>query len=376
MNGSAAVRRTALLDIPFSAAVNDSVETARRHTLRWLRTFGLLPGEEAAREYDALRLERLMAAFYPGASSADLCLACDFNGWFFVFDDQFDGRLGHRPRDVGPLVDRLVGCLGPAADSGSGLSTGLGADPPLVAAFRDVWLRASAGMPPFWRRRFAAHWRGYLESHRCEAMDRVTDEAPSLERFLRVRRHSIGVRPCLDYGERAGGCVLPEMLYSAPPLTTLRELTVDVVIFVNDLVSLDKELAVGDMHHNSVLVLRSRTGCSLEEATARVSRLVNTRVARFRQLADDLPRALEERATPVRTRADVARCLDTMRDVMSGNLAWSLETARYDASGVAAVSDGRERPWAGLVGSEAAVGEDGHGEDGRPLAGGPRPVPG
>jgi pentalenene synthase len=38
-----------------------------------------------------------------------------------------------------------------------------------------------------------------------------------------------------------------------------------------------------------------------------------------------------------------------MRNLMRGTLEWSMETTRYDTTGIAAVSLGRERPWAHLT---------------------------
>ncbi|MGW8376092.1 pentalenene synthase [Streptomyces sp. ODS28] len=342
MNGTAAVRRTALVGIPFPSEVNASVEAARTHTLDWLRELGLLRDPQTAAEYDSLHLERLMARFYPGASTAELCLACDINGWFFIFDDQFDGALGRRPEAVAPVVSSMERCLRTGGPGPTG-----GAESPLTAAFHDVWARATDGMPPSWRRRFGRHWRAYLEAHRWEASARTARRAPSLERYMKTRRRTIGVLPCLDLAERCEGRAVPAGLYGLRQLTVLRELAVDVVIFVNDLCSLDKELAAGDVRGNGALLLRSRSGCTLEESVAYLSGLTNSRVALFRRLSPEVQRALAAAEAPPALQRDASGCLDAMRHVMSGNLAWSLETARYDASGVAAVSGGRNRPWAG-----------------------------
>lgn len=49
------------------------------------------------------------------------------------------------------------------------------------------------------------------------------------------------------------------------------------------------------------------------------------------------------------------RYVDGMRHVMTGNLGWSLRTARYDERGTEAVSGGRQRPWAQLTGAEELI---------------------
>ncbi|MFG3256276.1 isoafricanol synthase [Streptomyces sp. NPDC048172] len=335
-------QRAALLDIPFPDPLNEAAGRARRHTLDWLTSFGLLSGAAATEEYDALRLERLMAYFYPEAAPEDLELATDLNGWFFVFDDQFDTKLGRRPERIAPLVDALLCAL----DDASTVTTVRAG--PLAAAFRDVWVRATAGMPEHWRLRFREHWREYLCAYEWEALHRTSEATPTLADFLAKRRHSIGVQPCLDLAERCGGRTVPDALHGALPVAVLRELTADVVLFVNDLVSLEKELAADDVN-NSVLVLRARAGCSLEEAVRRVARLANARVARFRQLEAALPDFLTAEAAPPEVRHGVERYTEAMRRLMRGNLSWSLETPRYADTGAGAVAHGRPRPWTGLL---------------------------
>lgn len=353
-------RRAAAVRIPFPARLNRHAERARQHTLQWVHGMGLLSGDVATAEYDALRLERLMAYFYPDATASVLELAADFNAWFFIFDDQFDGGLGTRPEEIRRVVDTLVGTMTvegtpPIAGATSGACRpgdvprpGDEEDPPLVRAFRDIWLRSTASAPNNWRLRFREHWRAYLAVHEGEALHRIADRPPSFKQFLDVRRESIGVRPCLDFTERCGGYTLPDELHDSPTLREMREITGDVVIFVNDIVSLVKELAAGDVN-NSVVVHRAHMDCTVEESVEYISALANTSTARFTRLAAALPGTLAQRAVPRETREHVSHYVDGMRHLMAGNLAWSLATSRYDETGIAAVSGGRRRPWGHLI---------------------------
>jgi hypothetical protein len=342
MTHTSASARLSPLTVPFTPRLNPAAERSRQHTLRWLRRFRMLEDSSAVMEYDALRLERLMAYFYPDASPHDLDLAADLNGWFFVFDDQFDGELGRRPDEVTAVVEAVVGTMyedGPLP---------LSPLTPLTAGFRDIWVRSIAGTPALWQHRFRTHWRAYLRAYRWEARNRTGAGLPPLQEFLRGRRESIGVQPCLDFLERCGGYALPGALHTGFPLAEMRRITADVVIFVNDIVSLDKELAVGDVN-NSVIVLRHDLGCGLEEAVRRIAATSDSRVARFRHLAAGLPTALEASGVPSLVREQVMRYVSGMRNLMRGTLEWSLETTRYDTTGIAAVSLGRERPWAHLT---------------------------
>ncbi|WP_283844323.1 isoafricanol synthase [Streptomyces barringtoniae] len=340
-------RRAAAVRIPFPARLSPHAERARRHSLLWVQEMGLLT-DAATGEYDTLRLERLMAYFYPDAGGRDLELAADFNAWFFIFDDQFDGRLGKRPEAVEALVESLVRTM--SADAPRWAPGP--ADPPLVRAFHDIWHRATADAPDDWRRRFRRHWSAYLTSHQEEARNRTGDRLTSLEQYLATRRNSIGVQPCLDFTERCGAYSLPNSLHDSAPLREMREITGDVVIFVNDIVSLVKEMAVGDVN-NSVLVTREEKGCGLDESVAYVAGLANARTARFGQLAAALPASLAARGMSAEARRYVDHYVEGMGHLMAGNLAWSLATSRYDQRGITAVSDGRQRPWASLAAASA-----------------------
>ncbi|MFC0601317.1 isoafricanol synthase [Streptomyces palmae] len=336
-------RRAELLAVPVGTAASPDGESARRHTIGWLRGFGVFRGDEAAvAEYDALRLDRLSALFYPQAVGAELALANDLNGWFFVFDDQFDGELGHRPQAVARLVDSVVRITQEPDRRGP-----VPGDSPLLASFRDLWRRINSGMPEVWRNRFRTNWCGYVDAHKREAADRTGPAPHSLDALLAVKRHSVGVQPCLDLHERFGGYALPDAVHTGFPLARMREATDDVVIFINDIVSLDKELAAGDVH-NSVLLHRGREGGTLEQAVRHVAGLANARYRYFEELAAQLPGWLGRHGAGPELIRHTARYADGMRHVMAGSLAWSLETSRYDARGVAAAGSGRLRPWADL----------------------------
>ncbi|MEU0842662.1 isoafricanol synthase [Streptomyces sp. NPDC005962] len=352
---AALLSRAALLDIPASADPSPGTGAARVHTVQWLSRYGVFTAGGAVAEYDALRFDLLNGLFYPRTTGAELDVGNDLIGWYFVFDDQFDGELGCRPEAVARMVRDVIRVTEEPDDApGQG-------DGPLLESFRDLWRRIHAGRPPVWRERFRHHWLEYLHSYHREALDRAatatgaatgTGTGPqgpplSVDAVLALRRHSIGVQPCLDLAERFGGYALPAALHGGYPLARMREATDDVVVFTNDIASLDKELAAGDLH-NTVIVRHQRHGGTLEDAVEHIAGLANARYRWFEQTADQLPRLLGEAGAGADLRRDVDHYVDGMRHVMCGNLGWSLRTARYDERGIAAVSDGRQRPWAGL----------------------------
>ncbi|QKV91353.1 pentalenene synthase [Streptomyces sp. NA02950] len=361
---SALLRRAALFDFPASAGLSPDAEAARLHTIEWLSRFGVFEGSEAVAEYDALRFDVLTGLFYPRARGADLALGNDLVGWYFVFDDQFDGELGHRPEAVARLVADVVRIteeplsIPGAPDTWEASEVGYdGPEGPLLASFRNLWRRINSGRSAVWRARFRHHWLEYLHSYHREALERAGSGAGmprSVDAVLALRRHSIGVQPCLDLNEPFGGFTLPDALHRGHPLARMREATDDVVVFTNDIASLDKELAAGDVH-NSVIVRRERAGGDLEDAVRHIADLANARYRWFERTAARLPRMLSRAGVGPDLRRNVQTYVDGMRNVMNGNLGWSLRTARYDERGIEAVSRGRQRPWAGLAESDALV---------------------
>ncbi|MCO8305707.1 isoafricanol synthase [Streptomyces sp. RKCA744] len=362
---TALLRRAALFDFPASTDLSPGTEAARHHTIQWLSRFGVFEDRASVAEYDALRFDVLAGLFYPRASGAELDLGNDLVGWYFVFDDQFDGELGCRPEAVARLVAAVVRITEEDEEHGRAGS----GDGPLLESFRDLWRRINSGRPRVWRDRFRHHWLEYLHSYHREALERTGTlpraggedgtggeaGAPrSVEAVLALRRHSIGVQPCLDLNEPFGGYTLPPALHGGFPLARMREATDDVVVFTNDIASLDKELAVGDVH-NSVIVQWERAGGELEDAVRHIADLANARYRWFEETAARLPALLTEAGADPDTHHAVARYVDGMRYVMTGNLGWSLRTARYDERGTEAVSGGRQRPWAQLTGAQEPV---------------------
>ncbi|MEV6132795.1 isoafricanol synthase [Streptomyces violaceusniger] len=351
------LRRAALFDFPASVDLSPGTEAARHHTIQWLSRFGVFEGHESVAEYDALRFDVLAGLFYPRATGADLNLGSDLVGWYFVFDDQFDGELGSRPEAVARLVADVIRITEEDAAHGRAHD----GEGPLLESFRDLWRRINSGRPQVWRDRFRHHWLEYLHSYHREALERTGalpgaggDAPRSVEAVLALRRHSIGVQPCLDLNEPFGGYTLPPALHGGFPMARMREATDDVVVFTNDIASLDKELAVGDVH-NSVIVQWERAGGELEDAVRHIADLANARYRWFEETAARLPALLTEAGADPGTHRAVGRYVDGMRHVMTGNLGWSVRTARYDERGTEAVSGGRQRPWAQLTGAEELI---------------------
>lgn len=331
---------TASLSIPFGhCRVHPAVEDVREPTIDWLVARGLLGTDEAIERYDTMHFERLAAMAYPDCPRVGLGLAARLMGWFFVFDDQFDGPLGRDPQATAAVVTVVVDALG-AAPAARAVARRF------AVAFRELWLESCAGMSAAWRTRARAAWIRYLNSYITEARARGTDAADDLAAYLRTREDSIGIPPSVLLAESLHHAEVSARITGRPPLPRLMALTGVQVALVNDLFSVHKELAAGETY-NSVLMFQRALGCPLDRAAQHVAALIASVHAEFARQRETLAASLGW------WRADVSECAavevrtSCMIDWMHANLAWSLETARYRGS--SAAGSGGPQPWSGQI---------------------------
>jgi hypothetical protein len=325
------------LTIPYPPGISPDLEQARAQSLRWLTVQGLITDPDVLGVYDRIRTDRLAGRAYPNARGADLDLISSWMGWFFVFDDQFDGPLGQDVAATAAVIDELLRIVD-AQQAPVPYPDAL-----LGRAFLDLWTRSAAGMSPQWTRRSAGNWAAYLAAHRQEAVDRRHGVPGDLDTFLATWRVTVGLQPSLDLVERVGGFEVPPAIHDSEPVRRLREITGDVVLIVNDIFSAAKEQATGEMH-NLVLLRRRDRRCGDDEAIGWAVDLVHGLLAAF---CEEESR-LRSGVLTVAEWGVLDRYVTGMKDWMRGNLDWSAETARYSGAGTLR-SAGGAWPWQALL---------------------------
>jgi len=108
----------------------------------------------------------------------------------------------------------------------------------------------------------------------------------------------------------------------------MREIAIDITLMCNDVYSLEKEEARGDMD-NLVLVLEHTRRCTREEAIGAAQGEVGRRCARFEELAAEVPAMCAHLALPAAQRAAVSTYVDVLTAWICGYHAWETETLRY-----------------------------------------------
>ncbi|SBW18517.1 hypothetical protein FDG2_0698 [Candidatus Protofrankia californiensis] len=304
--------------LPWSLRINPHLDEARAHNLKWLARFGLLsPGEEAAAALLKWQPAELAAYFFPDADLDGLNLACDLNGWYGAFDDQFDGPLGRDPRKVADACAALIAEMHQPSENPA----------PIVAGFADIWRRWTDGMSAQWCARAAYNWSEYFAVFLTESQLRMgLWIAGGDDAYMRQRRRAISAGPLNDLAERVGGFEVASIAWYSLTLAEMREIAADVVTLANDTVSAEREEAIGE-HANLLLTLERRDGLTRDGAIAEMQRRTSVLVARFLAL-EDQARTLSE-SLLAEQRYGVARYVTALQDWMRGNDHWSRTSSRY-----------------------------------------------
>ncbi len=300
------------------------VDEAESHTRNWVRSFGLVRSERAKERFDCMAAAGLAARSYASAvGQSDLAIATDWISWLFLLDDQLDeGSVGRDLMAASKLLRPLAKSLAeqPARRSRY--------DSPLQAALDDLWSRMAPSMPATWRARFIRDFADYLSGCEWEVANRASGRIPSLEEYPPGHRRTGALWPALDMLEFVTHDPLPDLVYSNPLFAELRNATADVVCWTNDVLTVDKERARGDVH-NFVIVLEHTTGCTTDTATAQVAQYIDRRLTDFMERERRLPDLLDAMRLEESTRHTVNRNVAGLRDWMRGHLDWGLETLRY-----------------------------------------------
>ncbi|MFB6808887.1 terpene cyclase [Streptomyces sp. NPDC056387] len=309
--------------LPFPSLLSPDLEGARQRNLAWVRGTGLVGEGRSLQWYASWDMPLLAAYGFPYAQGPALDLCADAMAFFFVFDDQFDGPLGRDPARAAAACQQLIDIVHGAAPAARADACSM--------AFADLWARSRDGAHPGWIARTAHEWEYYFATQAHEAIGRLRRTPADMETYLQVRRGIAGTDLPLSLGERAAGITIPAAALHSPQLRIMRQAAIDVTFMCNDVYSLEKEEARGDMD-NLVLVIEHTQPRSRDEAITAARREVDRRVERFQELALEVPAMCLQLGLTGPERAAVATYVDTMGTWMSGYHAWQTQTCRYTSA--------------------------------------------
>jgi pentalenene synthase len=167
-----------------------------------------------------------------------------------------------------------------------------------------------------------------LAGYVTEAVNRVRPTPPSFNEHLALRTDTIGVAPVLDMAERVGHYECPQRLLDSRPMQELRRIATEIVILDNDIVSVEKEEARGDL--NLVLLHERETGMTRDLTIKAIADMVRMRSERFLSVEEQLPRLYGELNLDMDEQEAAERySTDALQSLMRGAYDWDQKAGRY-----------------------------------------------
>ncbi|MFD4833572.1 terpene synthase family protein [Streptomyces uncialis] len=294
--------------------------TADARAFIWVHAGELCDDPAELENLPRIRPGLLAAYCHPDATEDDLTLSAKWMAWLFLLDDRIDeSDLG---RDADLLEEHLRDLQATA------LGTRTSATRPMSRALEQIIMEASAGMGDVWQVRFRRHVSDYLSACVWQAAHRQAAQIPRSDTFPYWRRAFGAIVPTFDLVERTNGGALPSCVYYSRPYQDLLDAAADLVCWTNDLMTVDKEAAHGDLHNLVLVTAGDRPqdrGAAAAEVSAACERRVRTYTAACRELT--ALTATLGLAESVQTHAD--RCAASLRVWVRGHLEWGLRTPRY-----------------------------------------------
>jgi hypothetical protein len=300
---------------PFPTLVNDHAEMVNRQTNVWVHQHRLLTSEPAYQRFATLGMGWLAARTTPHATLAALRIVTDWCSWFFLHDDYCDeSGVRNVPDAMAAMHHRYYEILQDAAPTVE--------DAALTHALHDLWYRTKVLMSTPLQERFIINLKAFFDAGVWEAKNRAQDTIPTLADYLKMRPITSGLYAYFDLLEVSEALSLPDELRIHPVIQRLTSLANNVVSWANDILSLAKEMRLGD-HHNLVIVLQHHHDIPLQTAFTRAAHHHDTDVRDFIRLEQQLPRFNDGRDDLL------ARYVMQLRLLMRGSLEWLSTSGRY-----------------------------------------------
>jgi epi-isozizaene synthase len=312
--------RIATVETCFLRHIDSCLDRVRVASHEWLRKQRLMPPDIVREHGEALRYADLVAGYYVGGPEPVLSAIVDFSSWFFVWDDQHDRDVTHRRAGAwARRSDALRAAVEAPHDH-------LRHPDPLVAGFADVVRRMFGYLGDGWNARFAGHFHPVADAYEREFRNRVTATVPTLAEYLALRRHTFGHWLWLDLLELTAQRELPPRIRDSDAYRRAGLASQDFSAWYNDLWSLPKELAVGDVHNIGISLIH-HSGFEPPQATAETRRMVCGRIDDFLAAEREVIRLVTGEAPELRAAA--RSCLFNMRNWISSVYWFHHESGRY-----------------------------------------------
>jgi hypothetical protein len=316
---------------PFPLRVNPHLEALRQYSLGWAQRFYQmydLGDDITLQRFIKGSYYKFIAYTYPIADFRILTLAHDWIVWGFILDDYFDyGPFRAEPDHVREYVNHLLSILSchDLSDSPSF------SQDPLATQLFHLWQQVLPYTTQLWRERFFQHTSDWLRAYEWEAQNRAQGIMPSERSYREKRLATGGSHTNFDFMDLAEHIELPSEVYESSLYQDLLLAANNAIIWGNDLLSLPKEQAYGEIH-NFVLMVQKDQNCTIQEATNYLSNLISAEVQRFIEIGQQVVAQFPA------YNQDLQRLIAGIEAWIVGSREWHCESERY--SGLEEVPQG------------------------------------
>jgi hypothetical protein len=319
-------RATVLLpkyENPFPSKLNPYLEDIRGYDDRLVQETGIVSTSKQLAKYRLVRSPECSAWLYPTASLHDSKLIAFIMGWFFLYDDQFDGPLGVDVAGTKAVVARTKAVFHDYVPH---------RDDPLNYALFDYCRRIRPGMSDLWWERFTTDMENWLDAYAWETGLRAAQRIPSFEEYRANRIHSGGMLNAYDLVEVAERMTVPERFLRHEAVYRMLVNCCNIICWINDLISLSKEV-LHKPFNNLLYVIQRHERCDLQEAVDRICALVRGLCAEVLAVQTEAPNLVETLGLSQHERENALRWVTAIIYCVSGSIVWQLESGRYSSNG-------------------------------------------
>ena len=302
---------------PFPSSVNPHRAEVSWQTLEWALRLRLIDASALA-HLTVSDPGGLAAHVYPDSDVEALQLASDWITWLFIVDDYFDqADAGRNPASLGCYLSRLTDRLVPHPSSPDA-----DCDDPAVNALSDLVRRSYAASSTESWSRLRSSVAEYLAACLWESTNRASGQPLDLDTYTQMRVSTGAMMVVFHLADVTDGVELSDAVRGLPAIARLTTIAANVVCWTNDILSVHKEMALGDLH-NLVLVLHQTRNIALDDAIQATCGMIEREVLEFidierHELGSDRP-----------CRLNLARYLSMLRNWMRGHIDWARGSGRF-----------------------------------------------
>ncbi|EGO21839.1 putative terpene cyclase [Serpula lacrymans var. lacrymans S7.9] len=191
--------------------------------------------------------------------------------------------------------------------------------------------RLNDAVSPFHRPQFIDTNADFAKNVIQEAIDRESaadvDHTRSVDAYMIIRRHTIGVKPCLVLMRSTRHLYIPDHVLKHPILEEIEDAILDTIYIANDIYSYKKEVGDNGALNNIITVIVKDPETKHLDAQGSIDhagKIFQSAVARFHKYRSMLPSFGEEMDRQVQD------YVDGLIDWSVGNIEWSMVNHRYN----------------------------------------------